>query len=180
MSHFVFPTLVGSLITAEDDDLSAAMSLTEFLPFLDGNIRIPAFLSIFLLTQIFTAFSDGGQNFMNAIIVALLHPKPPPMIRRLVLKAPDNTVNSTTLITDGMWLEADESKQSQHVDSEVSGVCRVELLRWLNAAPELGQGKEHIIALIGALLLSIIEVKFRAACPSRSSPDFNTEQIGVY
>lgn len=79
-----------SMLEMADDDTQKASAIRKFL---QRRSRISKQLSLFLLTQVLTVFSDGG--LINAIIVALMHPYPPKLVNQIVLKPPQHAVESS-------------------------------------------------------------------------------------
>ena len=80
-----------SMLEVADDDTQKASAIRKFL---ERRTRISKQLSLFLLTQVLTVFSDGG--LINAIIVALMHPHPPQLVNQIVLSPPQVAVESST------------------------------------------------------------------------------------
>ena len=80
----------ASMLEVADDDTQKASAIRKFL---ERRTRISKQLSLFLLTQVLTVFSDGG--LINAIIVALMHPYPPKLVNQIVLSPPQVAVESS-------------------------------------------------------------------------------------
>ena len=79
--------------SSELDALDDKQKASNIRKFMERRTRISKQLSLFLLTQVLTVFSDGG--LINAIIVALMHKHPPKLVNQIILSPPQHAVDTS-------------------------------------------------------------------------------------
>ncbi|ETO20787.1 hypothetical protein RFI_16432, partial [Reticulomyxa filosa] len=114
-SHFILPVLLKSILDKPSQDVmttltSSARNEVQMSSAADDKqtatshrekqeslrTRIDRQLALFLLTQVLKVFSEGG--FVNALIVALMHPNPPKLVNQLIECPPPNAVKPSVAV----------------------------------------------------------------------------------